>query len=95
MATSNSITYKQLDEVLVHLGFDRQRVQSKWLRYEHPASQTVIVLAAKKPNELVRVTEAISARRHLVEKGIIGEEEIEALFSGNSTLGKIHSGKKG
>jgi len=34
----DAITYKQLDELLTHLAFSRQRVDAKWLRYEHPAS---------------------------------------------------------
>lgn len=65
----NRITYKQLDEMLLHLGFSRQRVEDKWLRYEHKPSDLMIVVAAKEPSELVRVTDAVSARRHLVEKG--------------------------
>jgi hypothetical protein len=78
MATTNRITYKQFD------GFSRERVQSKWLRYEHPASGLVIVVAAKAPSELVRVTDAVSARRHLVEKGVINAQRLDELLSGDS-----------
>jgi predicted RNA binding protein YcfA (HicA-like mRNA interferase family) len=75
------MTYKQLNDILSKLGFTRERVREKWLLYEHADSDTMIVLIEKKPNERVRPSDAISARRHLVEKGIISEEEIEALLT--------------
>ena len=87
MAT-DPVTYKQLNELLCQLGFARQRVEPKWLRYEHPPSDTVIVLVEKRPNELVRVTDAVSARRHLVEKGLVSEDEIDALLHAGATVKK-------
>jgi predicted RNA binding protein YcfA (HicA-like mRNA interferase family) len=84
MAATNRITYKQFDALLQHLGFDRARVESKWLRYEHPASQLVIVVAAKEPSELVRVTDAVSARRHLVERGVVSAEQLDELLARDS-----------
>ncbi len=81
---SNHITYKQLDDLLTHLGFVRARVEPKWLRYEHVPSGLLIVLVDKKPADLVRVTDAVSAKRHLVEQGLISESELEAFLSGKS-----------
>jgi hypothetical protein len=89
------ITYQQLDEVLLQSGFSRKRVEPKWLRYEHPGSGTLIVLVEKKPSDFVRVTDAVSARRHLVEKGLIRAEEIEAILSRNRSLQETSSAKKG
>lgn len=83
MAT-NRITYKQFDELLVQLGFSRKRLDGKWMRYEHQPSELVIVVAAKEPTALVRITDAVSARRHLVEKGIISASELELLLSQDS-----------
>jgi hypothetical protein len=74
------ITYQQLDDLLVELGFARQTVEPKWLRYEHTASDTTIVVVRKRPDALVRITDVVSARRHLIEKGLISEEEFEALL---------------
>ena len=82
------ITYQQLDDVLLRLGFSRQRVEPKWLRYEHAASNTIITLVEKPPQEPVRVTDAVSAHRHLVEKGLITEEELEALLARNTVSAK-------
>jgi hypothetical protein len=78
--TVDRMTYKQLDDLLLHLGFSRQRVEPKWLRYEHTPSDTVIALPAKAPHEAVRITDAVSASRHLVEKGLITEARLEGLL---------------
>lgn len=78
---TDTLTYKQLDDLLLQLGFTCERVAPRWLRYEHSASDLVIVLAEKEPQAPVRVTDAVSARQHLVEKGLISEAEFEAFFS--------------
>jgi hypothetical protein len=79
--TVERITYKQLDDLLVHLGFSRQRVEPRWLRYEHTPSDTVIALPAKAPHEAIRITDVVSASRHLVEKGFITEARLDGVLS--------------
>lgn len=92
---TDPITYKQLDELLVHLGFSRQHVDPKWVRYEHAASDTLIALVEKAPHEPVRVTDAVSARRHLIEKGLITEHALESMLSPNATpLRSAPAGKR-
>jgi hypothetical protein len=91
---TDRMTYKQFDDLLVQLGFSRAHVEPKWLRYEHAASDTVIVVADKKQDEPVRITDAVSARRHLVEKGLITEKEIEAIVSRNASAQETVSAKK-
>jgi hypothetical protein len=78
---TDRITYRQLDNLLVQLGFSTAHIEPKWLRYQHPASNTMIVLPEKDPDELVRITDAVSARRHLVEKGLISSEDLDAILS--------------
>jgi len=85
---TDRITYAQLDELLTRLGFTRRRVEPKWFCYEHAGTQTMIVLIEKKPTELVRVTDAISARRHLVEKGLISDEDFDAIVPRKATAKK-------
>lgn len=87
MATDKRITYKQFDELLRQLGFSSERVEPKWIRYEHADSQLVIVVVAREPHELVRVTDAVSARRHLVEKGVIRAEALDDLLSRSALAG--------
>jgi hypothetical protein len=76
----NPFTYQQLDDVLHHLGFSRERLEPKWLRYFHAPSQTEIILVEKKPADPVRSSDAWSAREHLLQKGLIGEEELDRLM---------------
>ena len=94
MMTADLMTYKQLDAVLSRLGFTRQRIESKWLRYEHAESDTEIILVEKKPSEHVRVTDAVSARRHLVEKGIVGAQELKAMLAKEAAAHAPVAGKK-
>jgi hypothetical protein len=70
------MTYRQLDQILTRLGFTRERIQQKWLYYEHPESKTEIILIEKKPTDMVRPTDAFSAQFHLVAKGLASEEEL-------------------
>jgi hypothetical protein len=93
--TIDPITYKRLDQVLCQLGFLRKRVEPKWLRYEHADSDTVIVLVEKKPTDFVRITDAVSARRHLVERGLISAAEIDAILHRQATRKQHSSGKRG
>jgi hypothetical protein len=91
---TDPINYRQLDELLLHLGFTRRRVEPKWLSYEHAASDTVIALVEKQPDAPVRLTDAVSARRHLVEKGLITEEELRAHLTRSATAAKTTPAKK-
>jgi hypothetical protein len=86
---TDPITFKQLNELLVHLGYSRRHVEPKCLRYEHAASDTLIVPVEKAPHEPVRIIDAVSARRHLVEKGLITEDALESLLLPNATPRKI------
>jgi hypothetical protein len=91
---TDRMTYQQLDDLLVELGFSRQHVEPKWRRYEHAPSDTIITLVEKGPHEPVRITDAVSARQHLVEKGLITEEELEAKLSTSAGTAKTVSAKK-
>ncbi len=82
---TDRISYAQLDQLLTRLGFTRRRVEPKWICYEHSGTQTMIVLVEKKPTEPVRVTDALSARRHLVEKGLISDEDFDAIAPRKAT----------
>jgi hypothetical protein len=74
---TDRITYQQFDELLLSLGFTRQHVAPKWRRYDHAASDTMIAVVEKGPDELVRSTDAIAARLLLMEKGLISEQEFQ------------------
>ncbi len=92
--TNDPMTYQQLHHVLTHLGFSCQRAEPKWLYYEHKPSNTVIILVEKKPTDKVRISDDISARRHLIEKGLISEEELNKRLSQTSAPEKPTAGKR-
>jgi hypothetical protein len=91
---ANRFTYRQLDEVLLSLGFTRQHVAPKWRRYDHTASDTMIAVVEKGPDELVRITDAVAARRLLVEKGLISDEEFEEQLERSATSRPTASSKQ-
>jgi hypothetical protein len=91
---TDRITYQQLDELLVRLGFSRWHVEPKWRRYEHALTDTIITVVEKAPDAPVRITDAVSARQHLVEKGLITQEELEAILSSKADAPKTVSAKK-
>src|SRR5436190_16073298 len=72
---SNQITYQQLDALLLRLRFIRDRMEPKWLRYSHADSGTQIILVENKPTEFVRASDAWSAREHLLQNGLLSEDE--------------------
>lgn len=92
---SNRVTYKQLVQVLRQLGFISRKVEPRWQRFEHAASDTTIILGDREPTESVLPSELVSARRHLIEKGLIGAEELEKMLIPKSPRLKTTSGNKG
>ena len=68
-----NITYKEFDALLRRLGFSRERVESKWLRYEHPDSELIIGLPASAEAE---GGQARNPREHL---GSIDRKEVREL----------------
>jgi hypothetical protein len=93
--THNQITYGQLDKILRQLGFVCQFIEPHWKRYEHAASDTVILLGDRKPNEVALQSEVVSARIHLIQKGLIGEKKLEEMLFAKPGTPKSSVGKKG
>ena len=87
-------TYRQLDELLLSLGFTRRHVEPKWRRYEHAAADLFIIVIEKGPNEPVRLSDALSARLHLVEKGLITEKELAERLARSAPATKPRSARK-
>ncbi len=83
-----TVTFEQLDRVLGQLGFSRQVAPPKRVWYEHPPSDTVIVVADQKLSESVRPPDWLSARAHLIEKGLVSEEQLMAMLFGNGSPSK-------
>ena len=91
---SDRFTYRQLDELLTYLGFSRRHIEPKWRCYEHADSDTWIIVVEKGPDEPVRITDAVSARLHLVEKGLITGEELKARLAQSAAAPLTASAKQ-
>ena len=79
--TSERITYGQLHRLLVGLEFEDVPVKQKWKAYRHAPSDTLILLPDRQPNQRARAPELISVRRHLVENGIVNEDEFDQFLA--------------
>ena len=89
-----SVTFEQLDWLLGQLGFSRQVAPPKRVWYEHAGSDTVIVLADQKLSEAVRPPDWVSARVHLIEKGLVSEQQLEKMLSLKSPSSEASPRKK-
>jgi predicted RNA binding protein YcfA (HicA-like mRNA interferase family) len=79
MATSG-VTYGDLQQLLLSLGFVEESVEASHRAFRHRASDTVIVLAYGYDSTTpVRNEDLLSVRRHLHEKGLASARALAAL----------------
>lgn len=78
------MTYGELYRVLAQLGFTEVPVRPSWRAYRWAASEMLVLLPNRPRNAAVRPVELASVRRHLVEAGLVGPEELEALLADGS-----------
>lgn len=81
---NNKVTYGQLERVLSKLDFSMKKVKPHWKCYEHAPSDTVIIFADEKPSEPALPSVVLSARIHLIDKGLINEAELDKLLTAAS-----------
>ena len=75
------LTYAVLHKLLTSLGFNPKPVRRSWQAYHHRASDALILLRKRRPTANVSEPDILSIRRHLVEKGLIDENEFDQLLS--------------
>jgi hypothetical protein len=90
----DSVTFEQLDRLLGQLGFSRQIAPPNRVWYEHAGSDTVIILPDQKLGDPVRAPDWMSARVHLIEKGLVSEEELHEMLLLKGPPAKAPPGKK-
>lgn len=73
------ISYQDLDVFLHDLGFRRQVVEQHRLVYEHPPSETLIVLADRDKSEPVREADVMSIEKQLMDRGLASQTELSFL----------------
>jgi hypothetical protein len=74
---AEEVTYGQLSQVLLDLGFVEQTVPQSHTRYCHQESETVILLAAHAPEAAARPFDVKYVRRVLDETGLLDAREFE------------------
>jgi len=71
---SNSVSNKQLRQLLIDLGFrSAPSVQPKCSLFEHPESHSRLLLPANKDDEPARSADILSIRTHLAYRGHLDE----------------------
>ncbi len=67
----NGITFGELREFLLEMGFSESSQQPNRIRFQHPATATVLLFRAYDANETVNDREMVVVRRQLVDNGLI------------------------
>jgi hypothetical protein len=70
------ITYRDLEEVLIHLGFHKQ-VDNGYILFVEKVNDAVIALPNLPPDEPVRSHHYVTARKTVGGRGIANEQEFE------------------
>ena len=71
MMRKNGITFEELRELLLELGFSESSPQPYRIRFEHRATETVLLFRAYNSDETVNDRELVVVRRQLVDNGLI------------------------
>jgi hypothetical protein len=77
MRTSD-LSFAALRRILLDLGFDEKALPSSHLAYHHPASDTLILLRAYQPADLVSVSDVIAVRSQLDAHGVLNADAFDA-----------------
>ena len=77
---TKQISYGQLHRALLKLRFVETNSETRCKAYHHSDTNTLILLANRRPERFAREPEVRSVIRHVVEKGIAPQEELERLF---------------
>jgi hypothetical protein len=72
-------SFRVLRQILLDLGFT-MRVDPKFIRFDHAASQTWFVYPVYRDEEEVSAGDLVAARRILDERGLMPRERFEELL---------------
>jgi hypothetical protein len=69
--TKNGITFEELHQLLLELGFREAAIETNHFRFEHTATGTVLLFRSYRANEFVNDRDLLVVRRQLVDNGFI------------------------
>src|SRR5262249_38440971 len=78
---TNNITYGHLGQLLSALGFDTALSAGSRRVYRHAPSDTLILLPDQRPEAVVRPTDLLSVRHHLVYKGHLDDNAFDVFVT--------------
>jgi hypothetical protein len=74
---NSSVTFNQLETVLTDLGFHKKTIPETGVAYEHPFTETLLVVREHRPDEIVPWHVLASTRHHLEWRGVIEPADFE------------------
>jgi predicted RNA binding protein YcfA (HicA-like mRNA interferase family) len=77
---NKQLTFKQLEQFLLDVGFVSVPTTGKHQVFEHEASGAIILLPLAKPDDLVEPVRLASIRNLIVGKGVLDGAAPESLF---------------
>lgn len=78
MKVDHQVTNRQLEELLLHLGFIETSRDDRAIVYQHSAADSLIALPTKEFNGKARLADLMSVEVHLIGRGHIDESSFEA-----------------
>jgi hypothetical protein len=75
---STTLPFAALRQLLLDLGFEEKTLPSGHAAYYHEASDTLILLRAYQPLDLVSVPDVLAVRSQLDAHGVLGADAFDA-----------------
>ena len=75
---NSDLPFAALRRILLDLGFEEKGLPSSHLAYYHQASDTLVLLRAYQPADLVSVPDVIAVRSQLDTHGVLSADAFDA-----------------
>lgn len=75
---TSALPFADLRRILLDLGFEEKTLPSSHVAYHHKASDTLILLRAYQPSDVVSVADVIAVRSQLDAHGVLSADAFEA-----------------
>jgi len=79
MVKRSAITFAELRQLLLDLGFTQTKRDKFWF-FEHPPSDTVLTFRPYRANEKVTLIDRDRTRQHLDWRGVLEEQRFDDLL---------------
>jgi predicted RNA binding protein YcfA (HicA-like mRNA interferase family) len=87
---SKMARYREFKGYLESIGFVEESVKNSHFAFFHQPSDTIILLAEMGEDSTMSQVDIVSARRHLVDNGLVSDEEFAAFLRTATKASKKH-----